>query len=323
MGWMVEASTAARGADRVFLVSLGISVFFLVFITALMIYFVIRYSKKRHPQAENIEGNVWLEITWTVIPLMVFLSIFYYGWTNFDYTRNPPRDAMVVNVLGRQWAWSFQYPNGKVTSVLYAALGKPMRLDIRSADVIHGFFVPAFRLKMDAVPGHVNTTWFEPTRLGSYDIECTVICGVDHSYMLSKVVVVPVEEFKAWYFGGDDAPEPGKGVATAKEPEGDNSGGAKGEVPALAILRAKDCLMCHSIDGKPMVGPTLKGLYGSTETVVSGGKERAVKVDDAYLKVAIQAPEASIVKGYPPTMPPAALSPAELSQVLDYIKSLK
>lgn len=323
MGWIVEASTSAGGADRVFLVSLGISVFFLLFITALMIYFVIRYSKERHPKAENIEGNTWLEITWTLVPLVVFLAIFYYGWTNFDYTRNPPRNAMVVNVLGRQWNWSFQYPNGKVTSVLYAALEKPMRLDIRSADVIHGFFVPAFRLKMDAVPGHVNTTWFQPTQLGAYDIECTVICGVDHSYMLSKVVVVPVKDFETWYFGGDDAPEPGKALVAANSPALNSAGSSGAEAPGLAVLKAKNCLVCHSIDGKPMVGPTLKGLYGSTETVVSGGITSTVKVDDAYIQRAIKDPAASIVKGYPPTMPPATLSAAELAEVLGYLKSLR
>jgi cytochrome c oxidase subunit II len=320
MGWMEQASTSAHGADRVFMYTFVLSVLFLVFITALMITFVIRYSKKRHPKAENIHSHAWLEITWTLVPLAIFLSIFYYGWTNFDYTRNPPRDAMAVTVTARQWAWSFGYPNGKQTTVLYAALGKPMKLDIRSVDVIHGFFVPAFRLKMDAVPGRVNTTWFQPTQIGAYDIECTVICGVNHSYMLSKVVVVPEDEFKAWYFGGDGAPEPGTPKAAILAAGG--GGGGSGR-PGLTVLKSKDCLSCHSTDGRPMVGPTFKGLFGLSETVIADGAEHAVTVDEAYLRRAIQDPMSERVKGYPPTMPPSKLTDKELSDVVAYIEELK
>ena len=321
MGWMVEASTSAQGADRVFLYTFILSVIFLVFITATMITFVICYSKKRHPKAENIEGHAWLEITWTLVPLAIFLSIFYYGWTNFDYTRNAPRDAMVVKVLARQWNWSFEYPNGKQTSVLYAALGKPLKVEVRSADVIHGFFVPAFRLKVDAVPGHVNTTWFEPIQLGSFDIECTVICGVNHSYMLSKVVVVPVEEFKAWYFGGENAPEPGKNLLAVRETTPSGKGGE--EPPGLTVLKTKECLACHSTDGTPMVGPTLKGLFGTKETIIKDGTEFSATVDESYLRKAILDPTSLRVKGYPPTMPPSPLTEQELADVVAFIKSLK
>jgi cytochrome c oxidase subunit II len=322
MGWMTQASTSAQKADSVFLYVFALSVLFLVGITGVMICFVIRYSKKRHPKAEQIEGNTLLEIVWTAVPLILFLTIFYYGWTNYSYMSNAPRDSMVVKVLGRQWNWSFVYPNGKQTTLLYAALGKPMKLEIRSADVIHGFYVPAFRLKMDAVPGRVNTTWFEPTQLGAYDIECTVICGVSHSLMLSKVVIVPEDEFKAWYFGGDDAPEPGaRAFAEAKASE--SGGGGNSEPPGLMVLRAKNCLSCHSTDGKPMVGPTFKGLFGSEVTLVEDGKERTAKVDEAHVERAIQDPMAERVKGYPPTMPPNPLTPKELLEVMDYLKSLK
>ena len=210
MGWMTQASTSAHRADMIFLAVLAIAVFMLIAITGTMLFFVFRYRKERHPKAEQIEGNTLLEVVWTVVPLVVFLAIFYYGWTNYDYMRQAPRDSMVVKVTARQWVWSFEYPNGKQTKLLFAPIGKPMKLEVRSLDVVHGFFVPSFRLKIDAVPSRANTTWFEATKLGSFDIECTVICGVDHSLMLSKVVVVPEEEFKAWYFGGETAPEPGK-----------------------------------------------------------------------------------------------------------------
>ncbi len=319
MGWMTQASTSAQKADSVFLFVFALSALFLVGITATMITFVVRYAKKRHPKAEQIEGNTLLEIVWTVVPLVLFLVMFYYGWTNFAYMRNAPRDSMVVKVTGRQWAWSFEYPNGKQTTTLYAALGKPVKLELRSPDVIHGFFIPAFRLKEDVVPGRVNTTWFEPTVLGAFDIECTVICGVSHSLMLSKVVIVPEDEFKAWYFGGDSAPEPGK--AAAAKPTVGGGGGA--EPAGLGVLRAKECLSCHSLDGRPMVGPTLKGLYGTTEMIIVSGTEHTVAVDEAFLRKAIQDPMAGRAKGYPPTMPPSKLTDKELADVVAYLQELK
>ncbi len=317
MDWIKEASISAQKSDAVFFYVFALSVAFLVFITALMIFFVIRYSRKRHPRAEQIEGHTGLEIVWTVVPLVLFLTIFYYGWTNYEYMRQAPRDAMEVKVNARQWSWSFEYPNGKQSKVLYAPLGKPMKLEVRSMDVVHGFFVPAFRLKVDAVPSHTNTTWFEATRLGTYDIECTVICGVDHSLMLSKVVIVPEDAFKAWYFGGDDAPAP------LPVPEPPKPVAAAAIHPAVALMDAKGCLACHSVDGKPMVGPTFKGLFGKREEVVVAGVRRTVTVDEAQLRQSITSPMKSVVHGYPPSMPTVHLAPAELDQIVGYLKTLK
>lgn len=196
--------------DQVFLYIFALSVIFLGLITFLMLYFLFKYSRKRHPHGVDIEENVKLEIAWTVIPLILFLTMFYFGWTNFNYMRNVPRDAMVIQVTARQWAWSFTYPNGKRSTELVVALGKPVKTELHSLDVIHGFYIPAFRIKEDVVPGKDNYTWFTPTKLGSFDIECTVICGVNHANMLSKVVVVPVADFEAWYFGDENAPVPGE-----------------------------------------------------------------------------------------------------------------
>ena len=318
MDWMNQAAISAQKSDAVFFYVFGLSVAFLLFITALMIYFVVRYSKKRHPKAEQIEGHVGLEILWTVIPLVLFLSIFYYGWTNYEYMRQAPRDAMAVKVTARQWSWSFEYPNGKKSKVLFAPIHKPMKMEVRSADMVHGFFVPSFRIKVDAVPSRTNTTWFQATKLGSYDIECTVICGVDHSLMLSKVIVVPEEEFKAWYFGGEDAPEPGKATLT---PEAHPD--LKNLPPGLALLTAKGCLDCHSVDGKPMVGPTLKALYGKEQQIIAAGITKTITVDDAYLRRAITNPMDEVVRGYPPAMPETELTAQELDEIVRYIKTLK
>lgn len=283
MPFFQQASSAAGKVDSVFLFIVALCVIFLIFITFLMVYFVIKYSRRRHPKGEDIEGSTWLEIVWTATPTVLFLLMFYYGWTNFEYERNVPRDAMVVNVTARQWAYSFTYPNGKRTAELYLALNKPFKMELHSLDVIHGFYIPAFRIKEDVVPNKNNYTWFIPTMLGSFDIECTVICGIGHAKMLSKAVVVPVPDFEAWYFGDENAPLPGQaGAAATAAPPGN---------PTLAVLTQKSCLTCHSLDGSVMVGPTFKGLYGQKEIVKeSSGREREVTMDDTRLANAIKSP---------------------------------
>lgn len=317
MPFLPQASTAAGRMDAVFLFIVALCVAFFIFITFLLVYFVIKYNRKKHPKGEDIEGNTWLEITWTVTPAVLFLVMFYFGWTNFDYLRHVPRDAMVITVTARQWAWSFTYPNGKRTTELYVALNKPVKAELRSLDVIHGFYVPAFRIKEDVVPNKQNYTWFIPTKLGTFDIECTVICGVNHANMLSKVVVVPVSDFEAWYFGGEDAPLPGQAkAAVASTPAPPN--------PAMAFLDEKGCLTCHSQDGSVAVGPTFKGLYGTKEIVKeSTGEEREITVDESRLARAIESPDAEVVKGYPPAMPAVKLTEAELKEIIAFIKSLK
>jgi cytochrome c oxidase subunit II len=317
MPFITQASIAAEKVDSVFLFVFVLCAAFLILITAALIYFVVKYNRKKRPIAEDIEGNAWLETIWTVVPAILFLIIFFYGWTNFSYMREAPRDAMVIDVTARQWAWSFQYPNGKRASDLIVAENKPIKLDLHSLDVIHGFFIPAFRIKEDVVPGQKNYTWFVPTQLGAFDIECTVICGVSHANMLSKAIVVPVREFEKWYFGGEDAPIPGFKNTAAIPAAGVSQ-------TALNILNQKFCPACHSIDGSPMVGPSFKGLYGTRQTVTDlKGLEHEVTVDDSYLERAIQEPAAENVKGYPPAMPENRLTDSELKKVVAYIKSLK
>jgi len=302
--------------DNVFIVIVALCVAVLIFITATMIFFVIKYNRKRHPIGKDIEGNTWLEVVWTLVPTILFVGMFYYGWTNFNYMRNAPRDAMVITAYARQWAWSFAYPNGKRTTELIVALDKPVKIELRSLDVIHGFYVPAFRIKEDVVPEKNNYTWFMPTRLGSFDIECTQLCGVGHAEMLSKAVVVPVSEFEAWYFSDMQSLPSNTMVAdTQVQTEPQN--------PAEVVLESKSCLTCHSLDGKVMVGPTFKGICGRTRTIVANGEEQEVKCGEAYLSKAIQSPMADIVKGYPPTMPSNPLDAQELKQVVSYLMSLK
>lgn len=325
-----SASAFSVQVDRIFLAAFAAAVAILLGITAAIVYFTVRYSRGRNPSPTDIEGHFWLEAAWTAIPTAVFLVLFYFGWTSFREMRNPPADAMAVKVVGKQWSWSFQYPDGRWSSELYAALGRPLKLELQSADVIHGFFIPAFRVKSDVVPGKSNYLWFTPSLLGAFDIECTVICGVSHTYMLSKVRVLSEEDFKAWYFRDDDAPTPDprqtlprlsrigeKGVRPQDRP------GEALRDRALAVLNKEQCLACHSLDGAPMVGPTFLGLYGSTQTVSTEGKPRRVKADAAYLRRAIQEPGADIAQGYPPSMPDMPLSEPELDLIIGYLKTLK
>ncbi|HTY63369.1 MAG TPA: cytochrome c oxidase subunit II [Acidobacteriota bacterium] len=312
-----QASNISGSVDSVFLFIFVLSAAFLVLITGSLFYFIIKYNRKRRPRGEDIEGNTWLEIAWTVIPTALFLVMFVYGWTNFSYMREVPRQAMVIQGTGRQWAWSFRYPNGKQTSDLYLAADRPVKMELRSLDVIHGFFIPAFRVKQDAVPGKENYTWFVPTQLGSFDIECTVICGVSHALMLAKAVVIPVDEFERWYAGSDETP-----LARDKKPTPPANGVMKD--PAVTLLTRHLCLSCHSLDGSAMVGPSFKGLYGKKEIIIlPDGKEKETIVDDADLEKSIREPAAEIVKGYPPAMPENQLSGDDLKHVLEFIKALR
>jgi cytochrome c oxidase subunit 2 len=317
MPFFEQASDIAGKVDSVFLFTVILSLVFLVFITGTMIYFVVKYSRKRHPKGEDIHENRGLEIAWTVIPLILFMVMFYFGWTSFNYMRKVPRDAMVITATARQWSWSFTYPNGKLTTDLILALGKPARIDLRSLDVLHGFYVPAFRVKEDVVPGKNNYTWFTPSRIGSFDIECTVICGVGHAKMLAKAIVVPVDEFTKWYFSDETAlPARLSAILPASKPK---------EPPdsAIALAEKKSCLACHSLDGAVMVGPAFKHIYGRDVTVVVNGKEMAVHRDEAYIKEAILNPSAQIVKGYPAAMPAIPMTDADLLQVIGLIKRLQ
>lgn len=185
--------------DNVFILIVAISVFFLLLVTIAMIYFVVKYRKKKNPVADNITGNTTLEVVWTVIPLILVLLIFFYGWEGFKTMRNVPPDAMTIKVTGKMWMWSFEYENKKKTdSVLYVPLNKPIKMEIHSSDVNHSFYIPAYRIKEDAVPGRTNYLWFLPDKLGEHDILCAEYCGLRHSFMLGKVVVMPPDEFARW-----------------------------------------------------------------------------------------------------------------------------
>lgn len=317
--------------DAVFWYIAALTIAFLLFITGLMIYFVFKYSRKKKPQAVDIEGHMGLEITWTVVPLVLFLSMFYFGWREYRYMRTPPRDALVVEVVGKQWSWAFTYPNGKKTTELYLAVDRPVKLNLTSPDVVHGFFIPAFRIKQDVVPGQTNWTWFTPTMKGAFDIECTVICGVSHTYMLSRVHVMDEEEFKSWYFSPSDEPPPSVKAATPVTPVPGSApiqqvgGGGPGDPARGELLFAeKACAACHTLDGAKLVGPSLKGLFGASRTVLAVGKEHTITADTPYVERAIREPGAEVVKEYQAVMVlPKPVGEQDVRDLAAYLKTVK
>jgi cytochrome c oxidase subunit II len=186
--------------DDSFIFIIAISVVLLLGITVAMIYFVFRYSEKNNPKPDqSITGSTTLEILWTVIPLLLVLAMFFYGYAGFKDMRNVPPNAMVVKVTGKMWFWHFEYPNKKTSdTLLYLPVGKDVKFELESVDVNHSFYVPAFRVKEDCIPGRTNYMWFHTSQVGVYDIECAEYCGLNHSYMLGKVIVLPENEYLAW-----------------------------------------------------------------------------------------------------------------------------
>ena len=268
-------TAVAAQVDQVFLLIFGVSAAILLLVTGLMVWFVIRYHHTRHPQAADIRGNVLAEVIWTVIPTILVLGMFYYGWTSFKALRSVPADAMRVRVTARMWSWVFEYENGRRASTLYVPVDRAVRMDMTSVDVIHSFFVPTFRIKMDTVPGMETYAWFQAGRTGTYDVLCAEYCGLRHANMLSTVEVMEPEAFRQWY-----------------------ESSARGDEAAVGLLESYGCTGCHSLDGSEEMGPTLLNIYGARRTVNDVNGTREIIVDEPYLRRAIVEPDAELVVGF-------------------------
>lgn len=193
-----DASNFVGQVDSTFIFIVAICVFFLILITAMMITFVIKYNIKKNKKAVNIHGSVLLEITWTVVPTLLVLVMFWMGWTGYKSMTEAPKNAMVIDVFAQMWNWSYKYSNGVETDTLFVPLNEPVKVILHSRDVDHSFYVPAFRIKKDVIPGRTNTEWFLPTKVGSYDVFCAEYCGLRHSYMYSTIVVLPEKQYNDW-----------------------------------------------------------------------------------------------------------------------------
>ena len=301
-----NASNFVYGVDKVFLIILAISFFFMIAITAVMIYFVIKYNRKKNIPAVQLKDNMNLEIAWTVIPLLLTLLMFYYGYAAYLPMRHPPKNAMVIATTAKMWKWSFKYEGDKQSDTLYVPLNKPVKLTLTSLDVIHGMFIPAFRIKQDVVPGRPNFVWFIPQQTGEFNIMCSAYCGVLHSSMLAIIKVVPENDFNTWLAALS---------ITSTAPL--NAG--------LDILQKNGCVACHSLDGTKIVGPTLKGLYGSEVDVTTDGKQHKVKADNEYIKTSINDPDKDIVVGFSKGLMKSyksLLKDDDIKKINDYLKTL-
>jgi len=297
-----QASTGAARVDALFMFLLAVSVFFAMLIFSLVLYFAVKYRRRSEAeQPRPVLGDVRLELLWTVIPLGLTMIMFVWGANLYFTMASPPADAMEIAVVGKQWMWKFQHPEGqREINELHIPVGRPVKLTMASEDVIHSFFVPAFRVKMDVVPGRYTATWFEATRPGTFHLFCAQYCGTAHAGMGGRVVVLTPTAYETWL-----------------------SGGATGESPVAAgarLFQQLGCATCHRADG-PGSGPSLVGLFGQTVRLQSG---ETVLADEAYIRESVLYPTAKIVAGYQPIMPTfqGLISEEGLLQLIAYIRSL-
>ena len=309
---ITQASNFVEGVDRAFLVILGISFLFLIGLTIVMLVFIYKYNKKRNPVATQYEGSIKLEILWTVIPFILILVMFYYGWAGWTPMTKAPKDSLEITAIGRMWNFTFEYENGKQTDTLFVPKDQPIKLNLVSMDVLHSLYIPAFRVKQDMVPNKENNfMWFEPQKEGIYELYCAEYCGLQHSYMYTHVKVMPDSAFQAWIADTTQ-------VAASEQVDSPVATGKR-------IMQNIGCFACHSLDGSRLVGPTFQGLWGKTETVETNGEDRQITVDEEYIRRSIYDPNADVVEGFNKGLMVSyegQLSDDDIDNIIEYLKTL-
>lgn len=311
--WLpTPASTLASDVDWLFhFLAWTCGGLFLVIVVPL-IWFAVKY-RRRHAGQKAIsqkDHNAKLEILWSVLPVIYLTLLFHWGFLGYANIYTAPVNSTNLRVIGQKWNWTIQYPDEDISvsgqgSVIGVPLNQPIQLTMSSQDVIHSFFVPNFRVKQDVVPGRYTQLWFEANQVGEFPVFCTEYCGDQHSNMMAKIKVMPVAEYKEWV-------QKIKGASAGLSPL---DLGKK-------LYVSKACSACHSVDGKPGIAPTFKGLYGHSVELQSG---TSVMADDNYIRESILEPNAKIVKGFAPVMPTfkGQLSEADINGLIEFIKSLK
>ena len=296
------ASTMAGRVDALFFFCLGIALFFAALIAGLILYYAVRYRRRRPDEiGAPFQGGMALEVTWTVVPLLITMVIFVWGTSVYFAMARPPEETVNVYVVGKQWMWKFQHLDGlREIDELHVPVGRRVKLIMTSEDVIHDVFVPAFRVKADVLPGRYTTIWFEATRPGRYHLFCAEYCGTRHSAMIGEVVVMDPTEYETWLSGGS--------------PEGSLAAGGSKLFVSLA------CNTCHRADSQGR-GPALEGLFGRTVRLQGGD---TVTADEAYIRESILNPSAKITAGFQPIMPTfqGLVTEEQLLELIEYIKSL-
>ncbi len=298
------ASTSAVESDHLFLFLLAVVCFFTALIFTLVFIFAIKYRRRSEDERPpQISGSIPLEIFWTGVPLMLVIFIFWWGSWVFVRHYRVPTGAMDIYVVGKQWMWKIQHPEGaREIDTLHVPVGRPIKLIMTSEDVIHSFFIPAFRIKQDVLPGRYTTEWFQATKPGEYHLYCTQYCGTQHSGMIGSVIVMDPVDYQNWLAGGGTTPAGTMASAGAQ------------------LFERYGCITCHRMDGRGR-GPSVAGIYGRPVALEGG---QSAMADEDYLRESILNPKAKVVAGYPPIMPTyeGQLNEEQLLQLITYLKSL-
>ncbi len=339
-GWLLppQASTVAPQIDFVFNVITWVCIAFFVGMMVFMFAFMGIYRRRTPGQKALSQNshNTALELTWSIIPTIILCYFFWVGFTGFVNLTTPPADAYEVQVTAQQWSWAFTYPNGHTDANLHVPAGTPIRLLMRSNDVLHNLFVPAFRTKYDIIPGRYTREWFTvpPEHVGEYPLVCAEYCGKDHSAMYARVVVHPAAEFPIWLDNADPLKrlkeeeyaqyktDPDKFIA--EHPE---YAGLETPVKVGEKVHSLYCRSCHTLDGSASTGPTWKGIWGRPERVrvTATGQEADVTVDENYVLESVEDPGQKVVKGFENVMPTfkGRLYPRQIDSLIAYMKTLK
>jgi len=299
----VRASSVASEVDALFLFILTVTGIAAIGIWIALLYFAIRYRRRSDDERPaEIEGSLLLELTWTIVPFLLMVVMFAWGSKVFFHLNRPPDDAMTVSVVAKRWMWKLQHPTGqREVNELHVPVGRAVKLVITSEDTIHSFYVPAFRIKKDAVPGRYNMAWFQATKTGSYHLFCAEYCGTEHSRMKGTIVVMEPEEYQVWLAGG---PAPESPVQLGEK-----------------LFTDLNCITCHRMDDAGR-GPVLRGIFGRSVKLSSGEQ---IVADAAYVRESILTPAAKVVAGYQPVMPTfqGQVNEEQILALIAYIESLR
>jgi cytochrome c oxidase subunit 2 len=297
-----QASEQAATMDALYFFLVAVTAFFAVLIAVLVAVFAVKFHRKHDEEVgDAIHGSLALELLWTIIPLGITMVMFVWGAQVFFHMTRPPKSAMEIYVVGKQWMWKAQHLDGaREINELHVPVGRPVKLVMGSEDVIHSFFIPDFRVKADVIPGRFNTLWFTATKPGKYHIFCTQYCGTKHSNMIGWVTVLAPSDYQDWLSGG-------------------SSGGSMAQNGAK-LFTDLACVSCH-LDNAQGQGPMLKGAYGKPILLANG---QTVTMDDAYIRESILNPQAKVVAGFQPIMPTfqGLVTEEQLLQLIAYVKSL-
>ena len=298
-----RAASFAGEVDALFLFILSVTGVFALGIWIALIFLAVRYRRRSEAdRPAEIHGSLVLELTWTIIPLLLMSVMFVWGAKVYFQLNRPPDDAMTVSVVGKRWMWKIQQPTGqREINELHVPIGRAVKLVITSEDTIHSFFVPAFRIKKDAVPGRYNLAWFRATKVGTYHLFCAEYCGTEHSRMTGRVVVMEPDAYQTWLAGG---PAPESPVVAGEK-----------------LFTELNCITCHRPDSAGR-GPVLAGIFGRPVKLASGD---TVVADEAYVRESIVNPAAKVAFGYQPVMPTfqGQASEEQLIALIAYIQSLQ